>query len=256
MSNIHGLHSKPKSDAKDGEEEFSVGGKTSSTAVIRPNNGAGRDGGQSISDLMNHARQSQVGGPPQGGTALNIIVYQNGFKLGEKGEFRDISEPQNQAFLEQIKQGNVPDELQEELRELLGPAATNVGIGLENKMSEVFVPPKKPFDFSKSEGKSLGASSSTSQAVDTSQLSAREFIPNADEPTTTLQIVLHNRKKVRATFNHSTTVGQLYEHVMHISGQSSNFNLLGGFPPKPLQDNSATIKEAGLVGSSVQQRLT
>ncbi len=42
--------------------------------------------------------------------------------------------------------------------------------------------------------------------------------------------------------------------VTSVSGQPK-FDLVAGFPPKPLTDPSLTLKEAGLLGASVQQRL-
>lgn len=250
MSNIHGLHSNNRNDskAKKDEEEFNQGGKTSSTAVIRPN-GKGND---SISDLLAQSRGNQPGAPGQTMKAC-IILYANGFKIGEEGEFRDISDPNNALLVKEIKEGNVPTELQEELRKEFADGDT-LGVNLVDKSSETFYPPPPKFDFNASQGNSLGSSSSS--AIDLTSLTPAEYALNENDPKTTLQVVLHNRKKVRCVFNHSATVGQLYQHVMHISGNTDgNFVLLEGYPPKPLKDTAPTLKEAGLVGTSVQQKL-
>lgn len=38
-------------------------------------------------------------------TVATIVLYANGFKVGEEGEFRDASEPANQQFIDTLKRG-------------------------------------------------------------------------------------------------------------------------------------------------------
>lgn len=117
---------------------------------------------------------------------------------------------------------------------------------------------------------------------------------NEDAPSTTIQIVLYDRRRIRVKFNLSHRVIDIYQHVMSyvsvrfwfskyvfalilhiififvcgfyatkrgyiwilfsVSGKQK-FDLLNGFPPKPLKDPSLTIKDGGLKGASLSQKV-
>jgi UBX domain-containing protein 1 len=117
-------------------------------------------------------------------------------------------------------------------------------------------PPKKPFDFSKSQGQSLGGVSSEQKAQTLQTFAtATPARVNVDtkKATTTLALQLKNKPRSRETFNESTTVMELYQHIMSVTGLDG-FELVAGFPPKPLTNPSATLKEAGLINAQVTQR--
>jgi len=133
--------------------------------------------------------------------------------------------------------------------------AREVGVSLIDKTSESYVPPKSKFDFSKSHGMSLGGSSSASSAANFSGASPAEIKVDNTKPTTIIQIVLSNRQRIKQLFNLDHTVLDLYRHILFVSKLATPFSLVAGFPPKPLNDPHMTIKDAGLAGSSVEQRL-
>ena len=60
-------------------------------------------------------KQSAKGGSdndrPDGVTDIKIILWKNGFQVGDDGEFRDIEDPKNTKFVEELTQGVVPTEL-------------------------------------------------------------------------------------------------------------------------------------------------
>eukprot|EP00455_Lapot_gusevi_P031390 TRINITY_DN3401_c0_g1_i3.p1 TRINITY_DN3401_c0_g1~~TRINITY_DN3401_c0_g1_i3.p1 ORF type:complete len:122 (-),score=38.13 TRINITY_DN3401_c0_g1_i3:184-549(-) len=120
-------------------------------------------------------------------------------------------------------------------------------------MQEVYVPPKPKFSFASSQGQALG-SSGVASMVSFGHAVPRAIEVDEKQPTTTLQLVLHDKRRLRQKFNTSHTVLDIYQHVMHESGQPA-FDLLGGFPPKPLNDPSISIQDAGLAGSSLTQKL-
>ena len=151
----------------------------------------------------------------------------------------------------------------------------------------------------------MGCSAKTPSASGFGGAVAREYkgSGNGEEKKTTLQLVLclvscrvcrcpycdcdflqvlHPQKKVRADFFPSTTVLQVYEHVMlyvqfrfilvalhffalfdmgsavvavHSLSKLAKFDLVAGFPPKPVTDPNQTLKEANLIGASIQQRV-
>lgn len=256
MSNVSGFHSLAKDEKKDGVETFVGGGAKSSTAVYRP---TGAGGGASDAIIRSARGQSAGGGPPPGTrdrTIATITLYKNGFQM-EGGAFRDANDAKNQKFLDALKRSEVPAELNADIRRQW-PKASHVGVNLVNKTQQTFVPPveEKKYDFSKSKGLSLGGSSSSSSTggLNVSSLSGSKYILDDDQPKTTIQIVLANRKRVRAQFNTTATVKQLFQHVKAISTMD-NFKLMEGFPPKPLSgDLGRTLQEAKLIGTSVQQR--
>jgi len=245
MSNIHGFGASKKPDDNKNLEEFSSVGHTSGTAVARP-----------VHDpkgLVDHAR-SRVDATADQAQDRNIGVitlYSNGFIIGD-GAFRDTKEPKNAAFLAQLRNGEVPAELEGECRKEWGNV-DSVRVNLVDRTSQSYEAPKPKFEFSQSTGQSLSSSSSGSSSSFSGAVTREYKMGDADKKTT-LQLVLHPRERVRAEFSQDATVMQLYEHIMFLSKQSK-FDLIAGFPPKPLSNPSATLKEAGLLGASVQQRL-
>lgn len=242
MSNIHGLSFGSGDDKKKDDEEFNQGGKTSSTAVYRPTN----------SDIIKQARGNAQNGQPDTAPTAVITLYKNGFKVDD-GEFRDSSVAANGKFLDDLKNGVVPTEMEPEIRAKMGGRPGQPVISLKDCTSEVFTPPPPKFSFDKSHGQSL-AGGSGGGVVDLSSLSPVEYKLDGS-PSTTIQLIAHDRKKHRVKMNLSATTAQLYQHVMSMTGQRT-FSLLEGFPPKPLTaSNSATIESAGLKGASVSQRV-
>jgi len=253
MSNIHGLGPVKKDKKNENMEEFFEPGKSSGTAVLRPTGGG--PAGDPMQDMIRNARGNAGNADPEAMSRnLGVItIYANGFRLGD-GEFQPITIPKNAAFIKSLKEGAVPAELEEQVRKQFGAQADSVGIHLQDKSSETYVPPKveQKFDFSSSQGVTLGGSATPAVPV-SSSLTPQEYQVDASQPQTIIQVVLANKQKLRVNINQTATVGQLYQHVMHVSTLRS-FSLAGGFPPKPLTDYGATIKAAGLVGASVTQR--
>jgi len=268
MSNIHSLSSfRSDRDKKSNEEEYqqSAAGQ-SGTAVWRPNNsaartgtgaGGGADPNDPVAHLLAQARAQSASGNEEGADRnIGLItLYSNGFTIGN-GEFRDAKEEQNQKFLESLRKGEVPSELEPICRKEWGSTASAVRVQLVDKSRESYTPPKPKFDFSKSVGQSIASSSSSSGSAPPASFAnatPRRMEVDQSQPTTTLQIVLADRKRVKETANQDATVLQLYQHIMSLTGLAG-FELLSGFPPKPLTDPNQTIKEAGLLNGSITQR--
>ena len=69
-------------------------------------------------------------------------------------------------------------------------------------------------------------------------------------PTTTLQVRMADGKRKLVKANHTHTLAQLKAHVATFAPGVA-FTLKGGFPPKPLTDDAATLADAGLLGESL-----
>jgi len=270
MSNIHSLSGAKKDKDKDKPDEkmevFSQSGKTSGTSVFRPTNRGGSDKGtDDLAEIVKNAKgQKDVSSEANDRNIGMITLYANGFRVGD-GEFRDASIDKNKKFIEDLKNHNVPRELESEIKREWGDVPT-VGIQLVDKSKENYVPNKNDkktnnFQFDKSKGHSLSSSSSSSSTTTSSSSSSlssllgKEYIvPTEDgnEPFE-IPIVLHDRKTIKVKVILSTTVSNIFQHVKFVS-KVDKFELLSGYPPKALTDPKLTVETAKLKKEKLTQR--
>ena len=74
------------------------------------------------------------------------------------------------------------------------------------------------------------------------------------QPVCTISIRLFNGEVIKAQFNYTQTLRDLYLYVRRISG-CIKFHLLDGFPPKPLREYDRTIYELKLQNSLLTQKI-
>ena len=115
-------------------------------------------------------------------------MYGNGFCIDEE-DFRDYTEPKNKEFMEDVKKGIVPRELQQKFKRL-------ISIGLEDLRDKMYKPPPPPYVPFAGQAVSLGGGPSTqtvvaTKAVDISNENNKPIV-NPDKPTTQVSIRLHN----------------------------------------------------------------
>lgn len=122
-----------------------------------------------------------------------------------------------------------------------------------DKSGEPYKPPPatlKPFG---GQGRSMreeGESSSAAQAAPVADAAA--LVVDEAAPTTTLQVRLADGSRVRVKANHTHTILQLRGHISTLTPGKA-FSLKGGFPPKPLSDESLTLKDANLLNETIVQ---
>ena len=189
----------------------------------------------------------QGGSVPQAAQEHTITFYQNGFTLND-GPLRGGDDPANAAFLAAVNRGQMP-------AELMGPDGDGEGdVHVIDKSGEAYKPPPaslKPFG---GEGRSMrdeaaagGAGSSSGGAVD-----AQELTLDGSAPTTTLQVRLADGSRKIVKANHTHTVLQLRQHIATLT-PGVTFSLRGGFPPKPLTDETLTLADAKLLNETIVQ---
>ena len=142
-------------------------------------------------------------------TEVRITVYQNGFTVDE-GEFREYDTPENKEFMSELNKGYVPKELREKYNK-------PVGVALEDRIKEKFIPPPPPAYVAYSgAGMSLGAATGVAGAVNKD---ATDGKPAVDEsaPKTTIQIRLHNGERVSITVNLTHTVADIHAYVVQVA---------------------------------------
>jgi len=79
--------------------------------------------------------------------SYKITLFQNGFVLND-GEFRDMADPTNASFLQEMSRGYVPRELREK------HPGKELDISVEDKRGDVFTPP--PYSAFGGEGNTIG----------------------------------------------------------------------------------------------------
>lgn len=219
-----------------------AGGEKSGLAIQNPSdpNAAGDD---EQWKRMQQMASSSSGPLPS--DHVQVTVYRNGFVVGE-GPFRNITDPLNKKFMDEMAQGRCPSELQQS-------ADQPVHVALHDKRSEDFKEPPTPsYTKFSGEGNSLSAGSSSAAAAPV-QSDAGTVQVDASKPKAKIQIRFHDGSRKAQEFNEDHTVGHLRAFCQQCVGGQA-MTIMGGFPPKPITDDSATLKAAGLMGAAVTVR--
>lgn len=215
----------------------------------------------------------------------HLTLWRDGFSV-EDGPLMRYDEPRNMATLRAIQEGTAPENV---LNVRFGQ---QVELKVAQRTQEEYVPgPPKPMKAFSGAGNRLGApvpdigssgpegqdaitsilrtgqaigpagigaSSPTRSSTQREASSAAPFVVDDGKPITTLQIRLGDGTRQTARFNHEHTVGDIrrYLNAGNPGMSSRNYALMTPFPRKNLDDESQTIKEAGLLNATVVQRWT
>ncbi|XP_059086981.1 NSFL1 cofactor p47-like [Tigriopus californicus] len=212
--------------------------------------------------------------PPPGGARrtteppreFTLKMWQNGFSIDD-GELRAYNDHQNRAFLAAVMTGQIPEEL---IREAKGG---EVHVNMEDHKHEEFVKPKVKAKAFSGAGHMLGsvapdvAVASVSVPVvaaadpadkTKNEAAAKEQVKvDASQPTTFIQVRMHDGSRLKIQLNQSQTVGDIRRYVTisrpEIAAQT--FILMTSFPNKELTDDQATLKDAGLLNAAILLKL-
>eukprot|EP00933_Yihiella_yeosuensis_P012912 TRINITY_DN12232_c1_g1_i2.p1 TRINITY_DN12232_c1_g1~~TRINITY_DN12232_c1_g1_i2.p1 ORF type:complete len:242 (-),score=70.25 TRINITY_DN12232_c1_g1_i2:257-982(-) len=239
MSNFASLDDLRKKEEQDKKVTNSyVGGEKSGLAVENPD-----EKDEAWKRLQQLASAGASSGPLPSDHRV-VTVYRNGFTVGD-GPFRPLSDPLNKKFMDEMGQGRCPAELQEGSTE-------PVHVAVHDKRGEDYKEPPAPsYVAFAGEGNSLGGASSSSAAP--IEADKGEITVDPSKPKSKIQIVFHDGQKKAQEFNEDHTVGDLRAFVQQCVGGQA-MTIMGGFPPKPVTDDSQTLKAAGLCGSQVKVR--
>lgn len=195
----------------------------------------------------------QAGSDEQGQVRRTITMYRGGFTVDD-GPYRRLDDPTNASFLRALAMGQTPAELADSA----GPGG--ITVGLVDKRKEDYVETFRSFSGA---GATLGSGNSSENGVegitDIDPASLPEPVPvDNNQATTSIAVRLPNGQRKVVKVNMDTTVLQLAAHICAIWKEVGGvdgvvpFRLVTGFPPKPLEDYSATIDGASLKGAQVQ----
>mmetsp|Transcript_24880 Transcript_24880/g.41596 ORF Transcript_24880/g.41596 Transcript_24880/m.41596 type:complete len:387 (-) Transcript_24880:335-1495(-) len=186
-----------------------------------------------------------------------VCFYNNGFTVDDGPLRRQEDDPANGEFITSIQNGECPKELEPPKGQPRSPHP--VRVNLTRREEDWVAPPTPKYLAFSGGGRTLGsdaASTSAAPPLTPPPPSRNEITVNEAEPLTTLQLRLHDGTRMTARFNHSHTVGDIFQFIRSSRSDSpANFQLMASFPPTPLTDYSKTLKDAGLVGAVVIQKL-
>ena len=131
-----------------------------------------------------------------------------------------------------------------------------LSVSLSDKTEETYTPPPPPpyVAFSGS-GVSLSEPTKKPSTFGKKKGHQENFIlePDRRRDVTTMQVRLADGQRITLEANLDTNLHDVFNHIVTISG-ISNFELFGGFPPKPLNLDS-TVEKSDLADSTLIQRV-
>ncbi|KAL8293351.1 hypothetical protein RQP46_000052 [Phenoliferia psychrophenolica] len=187
----------------------------------------------------------------------NLTFWKNGFSIDD-GEL--MTYEANQEVLAAINSGRAPLSLLKVRHD------QPVELRIAKRLDEDWVrQPSAPVGPWGGEGRRLGAEIDAPVSEEAPAVPAAErssfgqqtvFQVDPDAPTTNLQIRLRDGTRMVARFNHSHTVGDIrnYINASNPGQAATSYALQTTFPSRDLTDDSATLKDANLLGSVVVQR--
>ncbi|XP_062858311.1 UBX domain-containing protein 2A isoform X2 [Trichomycterus rosablanca] len=207
----------------------------------------------SVEDLLDEVEK--ISSAPSGGKKVEIVVrlWKDGFTVNDE-DFRSYSLEENQEFLEAIKRGELPLELEGRAED------EELEVTVEDMKDEMYVPRKKAFHPFSGRGYRLG---SVAPRVMTRSRSIHEDcsappLPSLelDEalPTTSLQIWLADGRRLVQRFNLSHRISDVYGFVEKAQRMSLPFVLVTSLPFRELKEEDRSLEEADLTNAVIVQR--
>ncbi|KAF8541576.1 hypothetical protein BDD12DRAFT_494359 [Trichophaea hybrida] len=197
---------------------------------------------------------------PRENVTRTLTFWRNGFSV-EDGPLMRYDDPANREILQAIENGRAPMSVMN-----VAPGQP-ADVSVFKRLDEDYIPPKKRFVPFSGHGQRLGsltpgeslaaaAPPAAQPATSTTHVAATSVNIDSSAPTTSLQIRLGDGTRLVSRFNHSHTVGDLYNFVNSSSSGSRNrsYVLQTTFPNKELKEMEQTIKDAGLINAVVVQK--
>ncbi|KAM3839697.1 UBX domain-containing protein 2B [Vipera latastei] len=199
-----------------------------------------------------------IHGENQYGQDVEILLklWRNGFSLDD-GELRSYTDPVNAQFLESVKRGEIPAELQRLVH------GGQVNLDMEDHQEQEYVRPRLKFKAFSGEGQKLG--SLTPEIVSTPSSPEEENKPFLDAtvpiddavPTTKIQIRLADGSRLIQRFNQTHRITDIRNFIVQSRPlfATTDFVLLTTFPHKELTDESLTLQESDILNTVILQQL-
>ncbi|XP_024049827.2 UBX domain-containing protein 2A isoform X1 [Terrapene carolina triunguis] len=186
---------------------------------------------------------------------IMIKLWKNGFTVND-GELRSYKDVANQQFLDSIKKGELPFELQKTFDD-------EVDVKVEDKKDEVYVLKKPIFHPFSGQGYRLGSATPRIISKVKKDLEAENKRPLPSvtlsdlEPVTNIQIWLADGERIVQKFNVSHRISHVRDFITKYQGSQGSvpFSLTTSLPFLELLDETLTLEEANLQNAVIVQRL-
>ncbi|KAM8810421.1 UBX domain-containing protein 2B [Eudromia elegans] len=185
-----------------------------------------------------------------------LKLWRNGFSLDD-GELRSYSDPINAQFLESVKRGEIPLELQRLVH------GAQVNLDMEDHQEQEYVKPRLRFKAFSGEGQKLGSltpeivsTPSSPEEEEKSFLNAPVLIDDS-KPATKVQIRLADGSRLIQRFNHTHRIKDIRDFIIQSrpAFATMDFVLVTTFPNKELTDETLTLQEADILNTVILQQL-
>uniref|UniRef100_A0A5F9CBJ9 UBX domain-containing protein 2B n=1 Tax=Oryctolagus cuniculus TaxID=9986 RepID=A0A5F9CBJ9_RABIT len=185
-----------------------------------------------------------------------LKLWSNGFSLDD-GELRPYSDPTNAQFLESVKRGEIPLELQRLVHE------GQLSLDMEDHQDQEYVKPRLRFKAFSGEGQKLGSLTpeivSTPSSPEEEDKSILNAVVHIDDsvPTTKIQIRLADGSRLIQRFNCTHRILDVRNFIVQSRPEFAalDFILVTSFPNKDLTDESQTLQEADILNTVILQQL-
>ncbi|KAG8442029.1 hypothetical protein GDO86_010991 [Hymenochirus boettgeri] len=194
----------------------------------------------------------------ENGQEVHILLklWNNGFSLDD-GELRSYSDPVNTLFLESIKKGEIPVELQRLVH------GTQIKLDMEDLQDQVYVKPRLKFKAFSGEGQKLGSLTPEIISTPSSPEEEHKRFLNTDVdldkhiPTTKIQIRLVDGSRLIQRFNLNHRIMDVRQFIIQARSEFAHidFALVTTFPNTELTDETQTLEEADILNTVIIQRL-
>lgn len=227
MANVVGLSSLRGDGAGSDDErappqnQYYAGGASgrgggSGLSVVGPGSAGEGDGeGDAMANIVRRAQRDAAPGSSgsdagsAAGQRRTVTFFREGFTVDD-GPYRARDDPANRPFLEALERGLVPRELEGE------DARQQVEVALVDRRAEDYEPPRAPaYTAFSGEGQRMGGAQVAPDAViHGAQVPAERPVVDDKQPTTTLQLRLHDGRRLRETLNLAHRVRDLHAIIM------------------------------------------
>ncbi|KAF4803202.1 hypothetical protein TURU_018250 [Turdus rufiventris] len=185
-----------------------------------------------------------------------LKLWRNGFSLDD-GELRSYSDPTNAQFLESVKRGEIPLELQRLVH------GGQVNLDMEDHQEQEYVKPRLRFKAFSGEGQKLGSLTPEIVSTPSSPEEEEKSILNApvliddSMPATKIQIRLADGSRLIQRFNQTHRIKHIRDFIIQSrpAFATTDFVLVTTFPNKELTDESLTLQEADILNTVILQQL-
>ncbi|XP_074847437.1 UBX domain-containing protein 2A isoform X1 [Carettochelys insculpta] len=185
-----------------------------------------------------------------------IKLWKNGFTVND-GELRSYTDVANRQFLDAIKKGELPFELQKTSEE------EEVDVKVEDKKDEVYSLRKPIFHPFSGQGYRLGSVTPRiiCKVKNDLEVENKRPLPSVTlsdlEPVTNIQIWLADGERIVQKFNVSHRISHIRDFITKYQGSQGSvpFSLTTSLPFLELLDETLTLEEANLQNAVVVQRL-